>query len=542
MKNIIALLVLALSLSANAQQKKYFDKDWKETTQASASYYRISKKENGLYLIKDYFIDGHPQFSGYSSIENDPLNLQGKATWYYDNGAVEREGFYKENNPDGKVTSYYPNGSKMDETEYANGKRNGYFKSYFPTGEIYFEAFFADDKYEGKYVIYESPSVKKEEYHFKNNVPDGPYEEYNNGKLFAKGNASRGFQDGVCIENFYRNEDKLRRKYTVVNKLLDGTYTEYNLDGTVASTGEFKNGRAVSFEGKSLGVVNGSLVSSKMELKKGIENWKIYRDGKLILEAFYDEGFKTGLWKVYTFDGSRLYQTRDYTNANCFVQYLQGAKENHTTSLPLEKRFMGDADMIRDHECDSIIIKDMVKRSEDENDDLHPFYHQKPYERPAKKGTADESTYLRPGRLKDNIDYKEPARAKDFLSKNNCTDNFDEKFPDVTKCERKFDGTTFKVFTSNDKDTLTKLKGQLKPAENEVLFFYQTFEERLYKKGETAERRYMGFSTTETIKVAVRNQIIKPWYIIKILEHEFFTIEDFSGSDAHSVLVKEIGE
>ena len=435
MKNVIVFLLLAACFYGNAQEKIYFDKNWKETTQANAAFYRTTKKEGNLYVINDYFIKGQLQFTGTSSTPTDPLALEGRAAWYYANGNKEREGTFKANMPNGKMTTYYPNGKIMDETEYANGKRHGMLKVYFPTGETKLETYYENDKNNGSHVLYESPNVKKEVWHFKNDVPHGTYEIYNNGRLFNKGSAFEGFQDGECIENYYREEDKLRWKYTVKDKMLHGTYYEYETDGTIAIKGEFKNGVPLSFEGRSLGVVNGSEFSSKMVLKKGIENWEFFRDGKLILQAYYKEGKKTGVWKAYTFDGSKLYETYDYTNADCRVQYLQGTKLGYTTHLPMEERFRGNGDVLRDRDCEGVVITEMAKANEAESYDLHPFYHSKPYEERNTNVAANERVNRRTNAPDEDFDYKEPARKKEFLTKNNCIDNFDTKFPGITKCE-----------------------------------------------------------------------------------------------------------
>lgn len=540
MKNVIVFLLLASCFCANAQEKTYFDKDWKETSETNAAFYRTSKKEGTLYSISDYYIKGQLQFTGTSSTPKEPLVLEGVAAWYYANGNKEREGTFKANMPNGKMTTYYPNGKIMDETEYANGKKHGMLKVYFPTGETKLETYYQNDKSNGSHILYDSPNVKKEVWHFKNDVPHGAYEIYNDGRLFNKGSAVDGFQDGECIENYYREEDKLRWKYTVKDKLLHGTYYEYEKDGSIAIKGEFKNGVPQSFEGRSLGVVNDSEFSSKMVLKKGTENWEFFRDGKLILQAYYKEGKKTGVWKAYTFDGTKLYETYDYTNADCSVQYLQGAKLGYTTHLHLEERFSGNGDVLRDRDCEGVVVIEMAKADEAESYDLHPFYHQKPYEERDKKVAARAKVSWRTKALEEDFDYKEPARKQEFLVKNNCIDNFDTKFPGVTKCERIFDGYVYKVFTSTNKERLLELKKQLKPAENEILFFYQEYEQRLYKKGEVPGERYMGFGITETMKAALKNKVIETWYIGKQLEHGFFNIDDFMGSSAIDALKREI--
>jgi antitoxin component YwqK of YwqJK toxin-antitoxin module len=48
-----------------------------------------------------------------------------KATYYYENGAVQQEGFFKDGKLDGKWTSYEANGNVMSIAEYTEGQKSG---------------------------------------------------------------------------------------------------------------------------------------------------------------------------------------------------------------------------------------------------------------------------------------------------------------------------------------------------------------------------------------------------------------------------------
>ncbi len=48
-----------------------------------------------------------------------------KATYYFKNGAVQQEGFYKDGKLDGKWISYDENGNKNAIAEYTNGQKTG---------------------------------------------------------------------------------------------------------------------------------------------------------------------------------------------------------------------------------------------------------------------------------------------------------------------------------------------------------------------------------------------------------------------------------
>ena len=64
-----------------------------------------------------------------SAQENKPVleevNGMVKATYYYDNGKIQQEGFYKAGKLEGKWTSYDENGNKLALAEYTNGEKTG---------------------------------------------------------------------------------------------------------------------------------------------------------------------------------------------------------------------------------------------------------------------------------------------------------------------------------------------------------------------------------------------------------------------------------
>ena len=48
-----------------------------------------------------------------------------KATYYYDNGKVQQEGFFKDGKLEGKWVSYDAQGNKLSVGEYSNGQKTG---------------------------------------------------------------------------------------------------------------------------------------------------------------------------------------------------------------------------------------------------------------------------------------------------------------------------------------------------------------------------------------------------------------------------------
>ncbi len=80
--------------------------------------------------MKKYVIIAVLLVSGLTFAQNKAPKLENvnglvKATYYYENGQVEQEGFFKDGKLDGTWTSYNENGSKKAVAEYTNGEKTG---------------------------------------------------------------------------------------------------------------------------------------------------------------------------------------------------------------------------------------------------------------------------------------------------------------------------------------------------------------------------------------------------------------------------------
>lgn len=529
MKKILLLtFFILLNQSFYSQKTLYFDKEWKETSKENAEFYRkIKKKKNNIYLVEDFFITGEKQFVGKSSTLSEPLTLEGTAVWYNKEGKITQKGNFKNNLPNGNISNYYSNGVLKSSGNYVDGKSNGLYTEYFPTGEISSQANFIDDKIDGLAVSYKSPNKLNFKMNYKMGVVDGSYEFYNsNNTLFMKGNAKEDSQDGVCQEFFYEGE--LYKQYFIKNKKLDGEYIEYGKDKDIATIGHFKDGVAIDYDSKSLRTINGSKFSANMKLVNNIENWKIYRDKKLILESFYENGKKVGLWKMYNYDGTKLYQTIDFKNASgCEEEYIQKTGDKFTINFSLSDRFKFDSDIIETENCENVIVNKIL---EDENDTEHPFYHRGEIEKQVLTKLLDEP---------DIIEYTEPSNKPEFLSKNNCKKY--KEYKDVMICEKEIDKIFHKVILSEKVDLLQNIKKKIKPNDNEIYFLFQQYESRKYDfSKEKRPERYEGFVISEPLKEAFRSKTLDYISVIGVYEHNFWNVSDFSGLSAYNAFEKEM--
>lgn len=524
--NTLIIILIVFSQQLFGQETIYFDEDWKETNKKNAKYFRKIDQSQDLYKITDFFITGEKQFEGKSSSKSEPLSLEGVAIWYNKDGKISQKGNFKNNIPNGEITRYYSDGTLKSSGHYIDGKLNGLYSEYFPSGEISAQGNFITDKMDGVFEKYKSPGKLDFKLNYKNGIVDGPYEFYNsNNSLFMKGNAKNNSQEGLCQEFFYEGE--LRAQYEIKNGKIDGLYLEFNKEKDTITIAQFKDGKALNFKSNSLSTINGSKFSAKMTLVNSIENWTIYRDEKIIIKSFYENGKKTGLWNIYNYNGSKLIQTIDFEkNSSCEDKYIQETKIDFSPNFSLSERFNFDHNVLETRDCEDAIVKNLVENFDDE----HPFYHI------TKTVNKNLSEILNNPNV---VDYIEPSKKPEFISKNKCLEYNGDK--NVMICVKEIDNIIHKVVLSENVESLKKIKSSVKPNNNEIYFFFQQFESRKYDfNKEKRPIRYTAFTISKTLKEAFEDKILDYITVIGVYELQFWNINDFSGLEAYDAFEKEM--
>lgn len=130
-KNILIVLLFLSSLQnlkgqASGDNLLYYDKNWKECSADSASYYRIVESyysKRKAYKVTDYFITGEKQMEG-KYIDPDTEIKKGTFIWYYRNGNKERQINYDRTRPIGKYYKWYEDGSPKVVGSYLENRRD----------------------------------------------------------------------------------------------------------------------------------------------------------------------------------------------------------------------------------------------------------------------------------------------------------------------------------------------------------------------------------------------------------------------------------
>jgi antitoxin component YwqK of YwqJK toxin-antitoxin module len=71
--------------------------------------------------------------------------VDGFYQYYYKNGKISRDGYYKDREKSGKWISWYPNGQKMSEGAYYDGFKIGKWQTWYPNGNICSGESYIDD-------------------------------------------------------------------------------------------------------------------------------------------------------------------------------------------------------------------------------------------------------------------------------------------------------------------------------------------------------------------------------------------------------------
>ena len=128
----LSLMLYVLSAQGQSVSDTLFlDDSGRKTTHDDYTFFRLIRKENGTYMMRDYTKDGRLVRVGpLSSVDPEIKN-----------------GFF---------ITYYPSGEKYMESEYYNDRQRGTEKVYYPNGKLMTTAEYKDGLLDGKAVKYEA--------------------------------------------------------------------------------------------------------------------------------------------------------------------------------------------------------------------------------------------------------------------------------------------------------------------------------------------------------------------------------------------------
>lgn len=312
-RKFLSSLLLVCFSTLFSQQKIYFDKDWNVTTLSKMVYYREIKKNGNLYQIKDFYKNGQLQMEG-SSTNSDPNNevFQGKVTWYFENGKIQKIAEFKDGEQVGTEKEYDEEGRIITDLAYDKNGFSGIKSEYKSEENIVNEFWEYKDSEVIKHVSYdENPNgIRIENYFDKNSSAyiNKYYDEKGNLIGEKRDNISEDFKNTEV--EYYYNPMKVYRITKKDERGYEQEVKAYYPNGKLKYEQYFtKNGykKAYDEEGKLIGEVNYTTYDSFEWYKKPwngddvdfdednlfLKTIITYKDGiKIKAKAFYPNGEK----------------------------------------------------------------------------------------------------------------------------------------------------------------------------------------------------------------------------------------------------------
>lgn len=101
-----------------------------------------TQKENGIYIRRSYYESG--------KLQSKSEDQNGYYKGFLENGSLEIEANYKDNELSGEWKRYYENGSKEWIVNYKGGYRDGVYQQFYKNGDLKLDGVIENDKKEGE--------------------------------------------------------------------------------------------------------------------------------------------------------------------------------------------------------------------------------------------------------------------------------------------------------------------------------------------------------------------------------------------------------
>lgn len=314
---------------------------------------------------------------------------QGKWKFFYDEGNLQLEGFYKADKKHGFFKQYSRDGSLLgiakyeedvlitDAVElvsydlkyeyYEDGKvksiasykgkqKEGLFREFSKEGTLTSASIYEKDIViskgllndngfkDGSWVEYYSSGTIKSKGTYKGGVKVGLWEHYyENGNLEQKGNFNNeGLAEGEWI--WYFDNNQILKIENFRRGLEEGEVVEYSREGALIAKGVYIEGKR---EYEWFIVVDGVKLEGNYKYGERDGLWKLFnREGLLIFEGSYIDGFENGLHKWY-YDNKEI---REIGNFRMGVKYGEWKKFMEDGSLFITIEFLDDNEIKVDGE------------------------------------------------------------------------------------------------------------------------------------------------------------------------------------------------
>jgi len=243
--------------------------------------------------------------------------------WYlfYPGGAIQTEGFYKDDKKNGYFKEYTENGDLLKVSKYIDDvlqteaqeiQKLDIRRSYYPNGKVRVTAMFRNEVQEGLQQIYDSTGKIEKSQIFQNGKvigegiikedgkEDGPWKDfYPDGKLKSAGNYTDGKKTGDWKYHHSNGIIEQSGRYNIQGK-PDGLWRWYYDSGQLFKEEIYRNGLK---DGLMVAYDETGVVIEEGEYYNGNEDgpW-MERIGDTFIKGIYREGLRNGIWSYYYLD------------------------------------------------------------------------------------------------------------------------------------------------------------------------------------------------------------------------------------------------
>lgn len=283
--NLIIIITLhCLTAFCQHVDTIYYDAKWKKITEKDrASYFRLASKVNdSLYSVKDCYLNGNVQMTGFVNDLNDDSNKTNYGYFVYYDSA----------------------GYKLNEGNYLSGKRVGEWLSYYRHSKsIFIRTVYDTSSDEQRIIGYDSLGRKKTEGTFNRlhqRIGEWKYYYSESGFLKSSENFRQDRLNGVTKSYWENKMPKFEGLY--IDNKASGLWKYYfKTTGLLAGTKTFiqdtLNGPAENYDSVTQKIVSkGNNLAGK---KTGVWEYYSRKTGNKKSEGGYVFGDREGIWKYY---------------------------------------------------------------------------------------------------------------------------------------------------------------------------------------------------------------------------------------------------
>ncbi len=251
------------------------------------------------------------------------VKLTGPYTSYFINGAIEKEGFYRNNYPDSIWTYYYESGVTKMKGVLKNGSNHGLWEYFFENGKLSMAGMIIDSKREGTWKYYYENGSLKSQGDYLGDTKVGIWNYfYEEGEIKAQA----FYKEGKGLYKEFYNDGMLKAEGMNIDGQSDSTWIFYHENGKIKAKGNYKLGKRVGpwiyYHDNEVKSAEGNFTEGKKEGK-----WIYYHEnGEVSSEGALREGKKEGYWKIFNEDGIFKAEGIFEQNDGDYTEYYESGK------------------------------------------------------------------------------------------------------------------------------------------------------------------------------------------------------------------------